>query len=147
MDYPYPFLYGQFDSTIFPSNNWREATRVTSSVKEISGWTSDLIDDDDPDLVEQLRIQVLPKRGIFAGSDEIIITIGSQQALSMLVQLFCGRDTRFGIEDPGYPDLRNMVRLSTENYLGLTMDTGGVVPDETFASGYGSPAQDHPYRG
>ena len=132
-DYPYPFLYGQFDSTIFPTNNWREAMRATSSVQEVSSWTSDLIDDDDPDLVEQLRIQVLPKRGIFATPDQIIITIGSQQALSMIVQLFTGRYTRFGLEDPGYPDLRNMVRLSTENVERLTMDDQGIVPDEKLA--------------
>ena len=134
MNYPYPFLYGQFDPTIFPTNNWREAMRVTSSVQEITGWTSDLIDDDDPDLVQQLRVQVLPKRGIFANSDEIIITIGSQQALSMLVQLFAGRDTRFGIEDPGYPDLRNMVQQSTEHICTLPLDADGLVPDEQFAS-------------
>jgi len=42
-----------------------------------------MIDDDDPDLVEQLRAQVLPRRSIFAGSGEIIVTIGSQQALSV----------------------------------------------------------------
>lgn len=132
MDYPYPFLFGQFDPTLFPTNNWREAVRATSSVKEIYGWAGDRVDDDDPDLVEQLRVQVLPRRGIFAQSDEIIITIGSQQALSMLVQLFVGSDTVAGFENPSYPDMRNMVRMATHTAQHLTMDRFGAIPDDIF---------------
>ncbi|MGA1805134.1 PLP-dependent aminotransferase family protein [Rhizobium sp. HT1-10] len=134
LDYPYPFLFGQYDPALFPTNNWREAVRAASSVKEIQGWAGDMIDDDDPDLVEQLRAQVLPRRGIFAGSGEIIVTIGSQQALSMLVQLLVGPKTAAGVEDPGYPDVRNMMRLATSDILGLTLDKHGVVPDERFES-------------
>lgn len=134
LDYPYPFLFGQYDPALFPTNNWREAVRAASSVKEIQGWAGDMIDDDDPDLVEQLRAQVLPRRGIFAGPGEIIVTIGSQQALSMLVQLLVGRQTAVGIEDPGYPDVRNMVSLATAKWQGLTLDRHGVVPDARFAS-------------
>jgi GntR family transcriptional regulator/MocR family aminotransferase len=133
-DYPYPFLFGQYDPGLFPANNWREAVRAASSVKEMHGWAGDMIDDDDPDLVEQLRVQVLPRRGIFAGHGEIIVTIGSQQALSMLVQLLVGPNTAAGIEDPGYPDVRNMVGLATSDVLGLTLDRHGVVPDDDFSS-------------
>lgn len=134
LDYPYPFLFGQYDPALFPTNNWREAVRAASSVKEIQGWAGDMIDDDDPDLVEQLRAQVLPRRGIFAGSGEIIVTIGSQQALSMLVQLLVGPKTAAGVEDPGYPDVRNMMSLATSDVLGLALDKNGVIPDERFAS-------------
>lgn len=134
LDYPYPFLFGQYDPALFPTNNWREAVRAASSVKEIQAWAGDMIDDDDPDLIEQLRAQVLPRRGIFAGLGEIIVTIGSQQALSMLVQLLVGAKTAAGVEDPGYPDVRNMISLATSDVLGLTLDGHGVVPDERFAS-------------
>lgn len=132
LDYPYPFLFGQYDPALFPTNNWREAVRAASSVKEIQGWAGDMIDDDDPDLVEQLRVQVLPRRGIFAGPGEIIVTIGSQQALSMLVQLLVGPKTAAGVEDPGYPDVRNMISLATPDVIGLTLDRYGVVPDADF---------------
>lgn len=133
LDYPYPFLFGQFDPAIFPTNNWREAMRATSSVKEIYGWAGDRVDDDDPDLVEQLRLQVLPKRGIFAEPDEIIVTIGSQHALSMLVQLFVGAKTVVGVEDPGYTDIRNMADMATSNVRMLKVDHHGVVPDAALS--------------
>ncbi|NBB48536.1 aminotransferase class I/II-fold pyridoxal phosphate-dependent enzyme [Rhizobium sp. CRIBSB] len=131
--YPYPFLSGQYDPALFPTNNWREAVRATSTVQEIQGWAADMIDDDDPDLIEQLRLQVLPRRGIFVQPDEIIITIGSQQALAMIVQLFIDRETPVGLENPGYPDLRNMVSLATRNARFLTSDHQGVVPDRILS--------------
>ena len=131
--YPYPFLSGQYDPGLFPTNNWREAVRATSSVQEIQVWAADMIDDDDPDLIDQLRTQVLPRRGIFAQPGEVIVTIGSQQALSMLVQLLVGRDTPVGLEDPGYPDLRNMVQLATRKPVFLSSDGDGLLPDGAFA--------------
>lgn len=131
--YPYPFLSGQYDPAHFPTNNWREAVRATSTVLEIQGWAADMIDDDDPDLIEQLRLQVLPRSGIFVQPDEIIITIGSQQALSMIVQLFIDRETPVGLENPGYPDLRNMVSLATRKARFLSSDNQGVIPDRMFS--------------
>lgn len=134
LSYPYPFLFGQFDPALFPSNNWRESVRAASHVRQINGWAGDLIDEDDADLVEQLRLQILSRRGIIASPDEIIVTIGSQQALSMLVQLLVGRDTPVGVENPGYTDIRNMARLATDDVVNLDVDMHGVVPDARLAS-------------
>lgn len=133
MNYPYPFLYGQFDTSLFPIHGWRESVKAASSMRVISDWARDMIDDDDPSLIEQLRAKVLPRRGIFAGADEILVTIGSQHALSMLVQLLVGPDTPVGIEDPGYTDVRNMVGLASRDVRALTCDVDGVVPDAVFA--------------
>jgi GntR family transcriptional regulator/MocR family aminotransferase len=38
-------------------------------------------------LIEQIRTRVLPKRGIVAAADEILITLGSQNALYLLTRL------------------------------------------------------------
>lgn len=133
MDYPYPFVFGQFDPSLFPANDWRESVRAASSVTEINVWAGDLVDEDDQDLIEQLRLQVLPRRGILAGADEIMITIGSQQALWLLTQLFVGPGTVVGVEDPGYPDIRNMVRMRTQRIEALAVDGSGLVPDAAFA--------------
>ncbi|MBV9136621.1 MAG: GntR family transcriptional regulator, partial [Hyphomicrobiales bacterium] len=47
--YPFPFLYGQFDPSLFPTNDWRESARGALSVLEIQNWARDLIDGDDPE--------------------------------------------------------------------------------------------------
>lgn len=133
LDYPYPFLFGQFDPALFPTNDWRESVKAASSVAEIRGWAGDRVDDDDPDLVEQLRLRVLPSRGVMASTDEIMVTIGAQQALSLLIRLLVGAATRAGVEDPCYPDIRNLLALRTGNLALLNVDEDGVVPDEVFA--------------
>ena len=126
--YPYPFLFGQFDPTLFPTNAWRESVRAASSATGINDWAGDLIDGDDPELIAQLRLHVLPRRGILAAADEIMITIGSQQALSMLAELLVGPGTRAAVEDPCYPDTRNMLRMRTAQLTGLAVDAHGAVP-------------------
>jgi GntR family transcriptional regulator/MocR family aminotransferase len=132
--YPHPFLYGQFDPTLFPIADWRECCRQALSVLEVRGWAPDLIDGDDAQLVEQLRTRVLPRRGAWAAPDEIMVTIGAQQALFLLAELFAAQGAVFGIEDPGYPDARNIFSLKNRSVRALAVDAEGVVPDEALRS-------------
>jgi GntR family transcriptional regulator/MocR family aminotransferase len=102
-------------------------------VTEIHNWARDLVDGDDSELVDQLRLHVLPRRGIWVSPDEIIITIGAQQALFMLADLLVTPETRVGIEDPGYPDARNIFGLRTRRVVPLPVDDGGLVCGEALA--------------
>ncbi len=131
---PYPFIFGQFDPSLFPTNDWRESARAALSVPEINNWARDLIDGDDPALIEQLQLQVLPRRGIHARSDEIMMTIGAQHALYLIATLFIRHGTRVGIEEPGYPDARNIFRMLTPDVVPLRSDSQGLLPDDTFRS-------------
>ena len=130
LNFPYPFLYGQSDPTLFPINDWRECARQALSVLEIQGWAADLIDGDDPELVEQIRTRVLPRRGIWAAADEIMITLGAQQALYLLAELLVRQGTVVGVEEPGYPDARNIFALKAAALRPLTMDAHGIDPDD-----------------
>ncbi|WP_315831299.1 PLP-dependent aminotransferase family protein [Bradyrhizobium prioriisuperbiae] len=132
--YPYPFIFGQFDPSLFPTNDWRESARAALSVPEINNWARDLIDGDDPALIEQLQLQVLPRRGIRARSDEIMMTIGAQHALYLIAKLFISPATRVGIEEPGYPDARNIFGMLTSNVVPLRTDGDGLVPDDALES-------------
>jgi GntR family transcriptional regulator/MocR family aminotransferase len=132
--YPYPFLFGQFDPSLFPLNDWRESVRAASSASEVGEWSVDMIDDDDRDLVAEICTKILPRRGIWATPDEVTITLGAQQALYMLARLFAGPSIRVGIEDPCYPDLRNMLEVGGVAPAHLTLDRQGAVPDAVFAS-------------
>jgi len=132
--YPFPFLYGQFDPSLFPTNDWRESARGALSVLEIQNWARDLIDGDDPELIDQLRVHVLPRAGIFAPPEEIIVTIGAQQALFMLAQLLLRQETRVGVENPGYPDARNIFGMISANTVPLAIDRHGLIPSTEVAA-------------
>ena len=62
----YPFVYGQFDPALFPTAEWRECNRMALAVLEIRNWAADMVDRDDPLLIEQIQARLLPRRGIFA---------------------------------------------------------------------------------
>ena len=60
-DYPYPFIYGQLDPKLFPTNHWRECCKESVSVQAISEWAGDRYDDDDALLIEQIHSRLLPQ--------------------------------------------------------------------------------------
>ncbi len=126
--FTYPFVYGQFDLALFPVSEWRECSRQALSAAAIRHWASDSIDRDDPSLVEQIHARVLPRRGVWASPDEILVTVGAQQALYLIAALLVTRNTTVGVEDPGYPDARNIFSLMTPEVTGLAVDDEGLVP-------------------
>ncbi len=124
----YPFVYGQFDPALFPTAEWRECNRMALAVLEIRNWAGDVVDRDDPLLIEQIQARLLPRRGIFANPDEIIVTLGAQNALYMLATLLMGRGTKVAMEDPGYPDARSIFRLSGAEVAPVPVDRDGIDP-------------------
>lgn len=132
--YPYPFIYGQFDPGLFPTNHWRECARGALSVLEIQNWARDMIDGDDSELIDQIRLHILPRRGIWAAPSEIMITMGAQQGLSLAAQLLIGPDSIVGVEDPGYPDARNIFSMLTKHMRALPIDGDGLLLTPDVAS-------------
>ncbi|MET1027906.1 MAG: PLP-dependent aminotransferase family protein [Dongiaceae bacterium] len=133
-DQRYPFIYGQVDQHIFPLSAWRECSRQALSIDSVRDWSKDRFTEDDPMLVEQIRTRLLPRRGVLVGADEILVTVGAQNALYLLMSLLFNNQTRFGIEDPGYTDARNIAALSTDRIIGLDVDDQGLVVDERLGS-------------
>ena len=132
-DLPYPFLYGQVDPALFPIADWRECVCQPSSVRAIRDWSRDRIDRDDPQLIEQIHTRVLPRRGVWADPEEILVTVGAQHALYLLATLLFRQSSVVGIEDPGYPDVRNLFELLDGTLRGLPVDGDGLVMNQRLA--------------
>ncbi|MBR0671353.1 aminotransferase-like domain-containing protein [Neoroseomonas soli] len=126
--YPYPFIYGQVDPGLFPLAAWRACSRDALGRNAVNWWVADHIAEDDPLLIEQLRRHVLPRRGILAREDEILTTLGSQEGFYLVAQLLFGPGTTVGVEDPGYPDARNIAVLHAGAVRHLPVDAEGLVP-------------------
>ena len=125
--YRYPFVCGLTDPSLFPIGSWRECVRDSVNVVEVRNWATDYSDIDDPMLVEQLIQRVLAKRGIVAHPDEILVTVGGQQALYLALRLLLSGSDILGVEDPGYPDVINMARIEGIEVLRLPVDRNGLV--------------------
>lgn len=125
--YPYPFLYGQVDPALLPIPGWRECSIQALSGAEVRGWAGDLIDGDDALLIEQIQTRLLARRGVFASADEILVTVGAQHALFLIATLLVGPATTVGVEDPGYPDARNILAARTPSVVALPLDASGLA--------------------
>ncbi|ALS99557.1 hypothetical protein AT746_15700 [Lacimicrobium alkaliphilum] len=109
--YPFPFIDGQYDQSLFPLNQWRECSRLSQNVDEIKSWARDSGNKDDELLIQEIRTKVLPRRGIFAEADEILITLGSQHALYLLARLLLSNTRLLTTEEPGYQGIRQLAQL------------------------------------
>ena len=79
--YPYPFIYGQADPTLFDHQNWRHCALRALGKRDFAALTADYYERDDPLLIEHLLRTILPRRGIAAREDEVLLTLGAQNAL------------------------------------------------------------------
>ena len=128
-DFAYPFVYGTHDAQLFPTEDFRECCVRSLARSQLPNWTPDFETDDMPDLVEQIRTRLLPKRGVFARPEEILVTVGAQHAFYLIAEALFDQRTRVGFEEPGYPHARNTFSLRTSQLVGIPVDEQGLVVD------------------
>lgn len=134
--YPYPFVYGTFDPQLFPTEAFRESCVHSLARAHLPQWTPDFELNDVPELIEQIRLRLLPKRGVFALPEEILITVGAQNAYYMLGEALFGAHTRVGLEEPGHPHARNSFSARQPQWVPVPVDDQGLVVSQIPALDY-----------
>lgn len=145
--YPYPFVAGQVDVHSFPATAWVRSLREALYEPHRFASLQDSVGADDPMLVEMIRRQILPARGIEVGPEEILITVGSQQGLDLLARTLLGPHQRVGIENPGYLDARHIFLRTGAQVYGIDVDGDGLCLPETLSGTavlYATPSHQHP---
>jgi GntR family transcriptional regulator/MocR family aminotransferase len=132
--YPYPFIYNQIDPNLFPVDSWRECSRLALSRTQMPAWRDDSVESDSSQLIQQLRQRLLSSRGIYTEEDEILITLGAQNALFIIGTMFSNRNLPIAIEDPGFFGARNAFQLTGNQLVGIPVDNEGLdvsaIPDD-----------------
>lgn len=144
---PFPFIYGQFDPSLFPISEWRDATRKAMGRRWLEDWTEDRYVEDDPMLVDQIRRRLLPRRGVAAEPEEILITLGGQNAIYLAAELLIPLGAPAVIEDPGYPDARAIMGARTDKLHAQPVDGEGMVVDNRLEGAkliYVTPSHNYP---
>ena len=126
--YRYPFVYGQTDPALFDHANWRLCALQALGQKDFQALTTDYYDQDDPRLIEFIARHTLPRRGILAQPDEILITMGAQNALWLAAQVLLTQRRRAVVEDPCYHALRDILTQSRCHLLPVAVDRNGLPP-------------------
>lgn len=127
-DYRYPFVYGQADPTLFDHANWRGCMIQALGQKDFARMTDDQFQADDPGLLEYIARHTLPRRGILARSDEILVTMGAQNALWLTAQLLLNQRRTAAIEEPGYHGLRQILVQTRCRVEQVPVGANGLVP-------------------
>jgi GntR family transcriptional regulator/MocR family aminotransferase len=132
--YPYPFIDGKCDSTLFPLAEWREASRLSLSVADVVDWSTGSGDADDPMLLEEIRTKILTRRGIHARPDQILITMGARNSLYLISQLLADNKTVVAMEEPGNFIMRELLEINDATVTPQPVDEQGVIVDEALAN-------------
>ena len=127
--YRYPFIYGQADPTLFDHANWRLCALQALGQRDFTALTTDYYDQDDPKLIEFIARHSLPRRGISARPEQILITLGAQNALWLTAQVLLTQRRRAALEDPCYPALRDILTQSRCHMSPVQVDQEGLIPD------------------
>ncbi len=127
--YPYPFVYGQPDPTLFNQASWRLCALQALGKKEFDSLTSDYAERDDPELIDFIVRHSLPRRGILAKPEQVLVTVGAQNALWMAAQILLNRERTAVYENPGYHGLRETLRYSGCKRVPVQIDEQGLPPE------------------
>lgn len=145
--FPYSFIDGKFDSTLFPLTEWREASRLSLSVADVVDWSTGSGDADDPMLLDEIRTKILTRRGIQARTDQILITMGTQNSLYLISQLLANKEVIVSIEEPGNSVMRELLIRSGAKVKPQVVDAQGMVVDSGLSDSdvlYVSPSHQIP---
>ncbi len=135
--FKYPFIYGQVQHDLFPIDQWRECAQKTLTRKRYKNWINDWVDRDDPLLIKQIQTRLLPRRGIYADTKQILVTIGTQNSLYLLANLLCNKHTLVGMENPGFRDAKSIFgAFDAQIQLQPVDDNGMQVNDDLNACDY-----------
>ncbi|MCV6587209.1 MAG: PLP-dependent aminotransferase family protein [Marinibacterium sp.] len=126
----YPFIYGQADPALFDHANWRLCALRALGQRDFTALTTDYYDQDDPLLVEFIARHTLPRRGITARPEEILITLGAQNALWLSAQILMAPGQRGVVEDPCYHALRDQLAATGARITPVRVDDDGLPPDQ-----------------
>ena len=124
--FPYPFIYGQMDMGLFHLGAWRDCARRALGRRDFEDMARDAAAADDPILVNYIASRTLPRRGITAEPNEILVTVGAQNALWLTIQLLAKKRLHAVCENPGYPDITTALRWYGARVTPLDVDQGGL---------------------
>lgn len=128
-NYRFPFTYGQADPRLFNHTAWRQCALQALGQRDFNVLTADFYEADDPELVLYITRQILPRRGIQARPEDVLLTMGAQNALWLAAQVLLNQRRTAIIENPCYPGLREIVEQTRCHVVPVNVDDRGLPPD------------------
>ncbi len=103
-----------------------------------------------PELREEIAAYLRRSRGLAVTPACVLVTQGVSNGLSLLADALLAPGDRAGVEEPGYPTAREVLRRAGARVVPCRVDPHGIVPEELptgLALLYTSPAHQYPLGG
>lgn len=125
-NYKYNFKYGKLRASDFPLRLWRRiSNKCLASIdgEVMTSYTSSKGE-------KELRIEMMDylnkSRGVSCTPEQIIITSGFEQCLSLLCQIFRNNFSKVALEDPGYIGARKIFNNNGYDVVPISLDKDGI---------------------
>lgn len=124
----FDFRTGIPDASLFPHTAWRRL--VTRSMRDPAvGGGRYGHPAGHPRLREAIARHIGISRGVEAGSEDVTITGGTQQAMDIVARVLLAPGDRVAVEDPGYRPPRLLLESLGLRVAGVPVDREGLVVD------------------
>jgi GntR family transcriptional regulator/MocR family aminotransferase len=103
-----------------------------------------------PELRQEIAAYLRRSRGLAVGPEQVLITQGVSSGLALLADALLTPGDQAGIEEPGYPTGREVLRRAGARVVPCRVDAHGIVPEELpgdLKLLYTTPAHQYPLGG
>ncbi len=123
------FRYWQPDVSLFPTEQWqRLVNRHRATNADWMGYSSDALG------YEPLRIEIskyiAQTRAVHCHPEQILITQGTQQALSLIARVLLDTGDAIALENPGYLSARKVFSSHGATLVSVPVDDQGIRVEE-----------------
>lgn len=129
------FRLGRPSMASLPAGVWRAMWRAMSAELPPNDYGPVA---GDPDLRAAIADYLRRARGLDCAPDDVVITAGAMQAFDLIVRTSLSRDDRVAMEDPGYPEARDVLRSRGIPIIPIPVDQDGLRVD-MLPDGDGAP--------
>ncbi|MFI2486431.1 PLP-dependent aminotransferase family protein [Promicromonospora kroppenstedtii] len=123
------FRVGIPDAGLFPFDTWRRLlateSRAGGPVAGSYGGPAGL-----PRFRAAVARYAAGHRGVRVGADDVVATTGAQQALDLVARVLLEPGDVVAVEDPGYPEARELFALHGAEVVPVPVDADGLVVDQ-----------------
>jgi len=113
---------------LFPRNKWNKIAGQAFREAPISAFGYDF-PQGRPELTNTLVNYLKKTRGINCHSDQIIITTGAKQGLSLIAKCLLKSENEAWIEDPSNDNVRKIFSYHTNHIVPIAVDNKGIRPE------------------
>lgn len=122
----FDFNYGALDYSCYCSRAWRQNVieaydRIAAQKAAAYGETQGLLE-----LRCELAKYLKLSRGVRCSEEQIVITSGHRQSLTLLCELFSGENRCFAMENPGYNGTRIAMQLNGYSVIPIPVERDGI---------------------